>query len=157
MQVISWDWHTPFISNIACSQFKILSLEKGQILGELVSLSLHGWQSCEVKIHPLHWFYFQLISAFWRSELHIVLTLWCSGPVLTYMPQDFRSVLLRQQRERSEKRRQTEVDNLMAQGGTIHDKYGLLWKQQMERCALYSWFTLATVWSHPCKIVRAGG
>jgi hypothetical protein len=54
-------------------------------------------------------------------------------PVLTYMPQDFRSVLFKQQRERSEKRRQAEVDALVAAGGSIHDKYLLLWRQQMDR------------------------
>ncbi|CAK9195303.1 unnamed protein product [Sphagnum troendelagicum] len=53
--------------------------------------------------------------------------------VLTYMPQDFRSVLFKQQRERSEKRRQAEVDALLAAGGSIHDKYLLLWRQQMDR------------------------
>ncbi|CAM6124898.1 unnamed protein product [Calypogeia fissa] len=53
--------------------------------------------------------------------------------VLTYMPQDFRAALIKQQRERSEKRRQAEVDALMSNGGTIRDKYALLWKQQMER------------------------
>jgi hypothetical protein len=54
-------------------------------------------------------------------------------PVLTYMPQDFRSLLFKQQRERSEKRRQAEVDALVAAGGSIHDKYLLLWRQQMDR------------------------
>lgn len=49
------------------------------------------------------------------------------------MPQDFRSALLKQQRERSEKRRQGEVDALVAAGGSIQDKYALLWQQQMER------------------------
>jgi hypothetical protein len=57
-------------------------------------------------------------------------------PVLTYMPQDFRSVLFKQQRERSERRRQAEVDALVAAGGSIHDKYLLLWRQQMDRCFL---------------------
>jgi hypothetical protein len=52
------------------------------------------------------------------------------------MPQDFRSVLFKQQRERSEKRRQAEVDALVAAGGSIHDKYLLLWRQQMDRCFL---------------------
>ncbi|CAK9205892.1 unnamed protein product [Sphagnum jensenii] len=53
--------------------------------------------------------------------------------VLTYMPQDFRCILFKQQRERSEKRRQAEVDALVAAGGSIHDKYALLWRQQMDR------------------------
>ncbi|MCO5569646.1 hypothetical protein L7F22_023362 [Adiantum nelumboides] len=53
--------------------------------------------------------------------------------VLTYMPQDFRGTLIRQQRERSEKRRQQEVDMLISNGGTIHEKFVLLWQQQMDR------------------------
>eukprot|EP01018_Ginkgo_biloba_P004680 Gb_07074 [translate_table: standard] len=53
--------------------------------------------------------------------------------VLTYMPQDFRGTLLKQQRERSERKRQAEVDAVISSGGSIHDRYALLWKQQMER------------------------
>jgi len=49
------------------------------------------------------------------------------------MPQDFRLAYLKQLRERSEKKKQAEVENLMASGGSIHDKYVLLWNQQMER------------------------
>jgi hypothetical protein len=52
---------------------------------------------------------------------------------MTYMPQDFRGTLIRQQRERSEKNKQAEVDALVSAGGSIHDRYALLWKQQMER------------------------
>nr|XP_043621022.1 uncharacterized protein LOC122592776 isoform X2 [Erigeron canadensis] len=53
--------------------------------------------------------------------------------VMTYMPQDFRGTLIRQQRERSERNKQAEVDALINSGGTIRDRYALLWKQQMER------------------------
>ncbi|THU57975.1 hypothetical protein C4D60_Mb03t09250 [Musa balbisiana] len=53
--------------------------------------------------------------------------------VMTYMPQDFRGSLIRQQRERSERNRQAEVDALVNSGGSIHDRYALLWQQQMER------------------------
>ncbi|XP_068641036.1 uncharacterized protein [Aristolochia californica] len=53
--------------------------------------------------------------------------------VMSYMPQDFRGSLIRQQRERSERSRQTEVDALMSSGGSIRERYGLLWRQQMER------------------------
>ncbi|CAN6804867.1 unnamed protein product [Brassica oleracea] len=53
--------------------------------------------------------------------------------VMTYMPQDFRGTLIRQQKERSERNRQAEVDALVSSGGTIRDTYALLWKQQMER------------------------
>ncbi|KAI3810684.1 hypothetical protein L1987_20306 [Smallanthus sonchifolius] len=53
--------------------------------------------------------------------------------VMTYMPQDFRGTLIRQQRERSERNKQAEVDALVNLGGTIRDRYALLWKQQMER------------------------
>ncbi|XP_008782731.2 uncharacterized protein LOC103702180 [Phoenix dactylifera] len=53
--------------------------------------------------------------------------------VMTYMPQDFRGSLIRQQRERSERNRQAEIDALVNSGGSIRDRYALLWKQQMER------------------------
>jgi len=49
------------------------------------------------------------------------------------MPQDFRGTLIRQQRERSERNKQAEVDAVVSAGGSIHDRYALLWKQQMER------------------------
>jgi hypothetical protein len=52
---------------------------------------------------------------------------------MTYMPQDFRGTLIRQQRERSERNKQAEVDALVSAGGSVHDRYALLWKQQMER------------------------
>ncbi|KAJ0235007.1 hypothetical protein HA466_0266450 [Hirschfeldia incana] len=53
--------------------------------------------------------------------------------VMTYMPQDFRGTLIRQQKERSERNKQAEVDALVSSGGTIRDRYALLWQQQMER------------------------
>ncbi|CAN1199179.1 Protein DOUBLE-STRAND BREAK FORMATION [Linum perenne] len=53
--------------------------------------------------------------------------------VMTYMPQDFRGTIIRLQRERSEKNKQAEVDALVSSGGSIHDKYTLLWQQQMDR------------------------
>ncbi|XP_022156250.1 uncharacterized protein LOC111023184 [Momordica charantia] len=53
--------------------------------------------------------------------------------VMTYMPQDFRGTIIRQQRERSERNKQAEVDALINSGGSIRDRYVLLWKQQMER------------------------
>ncbi|CAI5519960.1 unnamed protein product [Closterium sp. Naga37s-1] len=53
--------------------------------------------------------------------------------VFTYMPQDFRGTLLKQQKERSEARRKQEVANLVSNGGTIKQKYALLWQQQMDR------------------------
>nr|AFK45888.1 unknown [Lotus japonicus] len=53
--------------------------------------------------------------------------------VMTYLPQDFRGTLLRQQRERSERNKQAEVEALINSGGSIQDRYALLWKQQMDR------------------------
>lgn len=53
--------------------------------------------------------------------------------VMTYMPQDFRGALIRQQRERSERNKQAEVDALVNSGGSIRDRYSLMWKQQMDR------------------------
>ncbi|KAG8085120.1 hypothetical protein GUJ93_ZPchr0010g7892 [Zizania palustris] len=65
---------------------------------------------------------------FWPSGVAAV-RIW----FMTYMPQDFRGTLIRQQRERSERNKQAEVDALVSAGGGIRDRYGLLWKQQMER------------------------
>ncbi|KAJ4788295.1 Retinal-binding protein [Rhynchospora pubera] len=53
--------------------------------------------------------------------------------VMTYLPQDFRGSLIRQQRERSERNKQAQVEALINSGGSIRDKYTLLWNQQMER------------------------
>lgn len=53
--------------------------------------------------------------------------------VMTYMPQDFRGTLIKQQRERSERNKQAEVEALVNSGGSIRDRYALLWKQQMNR------------------------
>lgn len=60
---------------------------------------------------------------------------------MTYMPQDFRGTLIRQQRERSERNKQAEVDALINSGRSIRDRYALLWKQQMERCFLFDLFS----------------
>eukprot|EP00271_Cylindrocystis_brebissonii_P008809 TRINITY_DN23305_c0_g1_i1.p1 TRINITY_DN23305_c0_g1~~TRINITY_DN23305_c0_g1_i1.p1 ORF type:complete len:452 (-),score=97.88 TRINITY_DN23305_c0_g1_i1:813-2168(-) len=53
--------------------------------------------------------------------------------VLTYMPQDFRGTLIKQQRSRSELKRKAEIDLLLNNGGSIAQKYQLLWQQQMDR------------------------
>lgn len=59
---------------------------------------------------------------------------------MTYMPQDFRGTLIRQQRERSERNRQAVVDALISSGRSIRDRYALLWQQQMERYnVLFPW------------------
>ncbi|KAL2500365.1 GOLD domain protein [Forsythia ovata] len=64
--------------------------------------------------------------------------------IMTYMPQDFRGTLIRQQRERSEKNKQAEIDALINSGGSIRDRYALLWKQQMERRRLLAQLGSAT-------------
>ncbi|KAK1312244.1 hypothetical protein QJS10_CPA07g01390 [Acorus calamus] len=53
--------------------------------------------------------------------------------IMTYLPQDFRGTAIRLQRERSERNKQAMVDALVNSGGSIRDKYALLWGQQMER------------------------
>ncbi|GBG58880.1 hypothetical protein CBR_g279 [Chara braunii] len=53
--------------------------------------------------------------------------------VFTYLPKDFRGTLIRQQRERSERRREAEVEALIASGASIRERYQLLWNQQMDR------------------------
>ena len=52
---------------------------------------------------------------------------------MTYMPQDFRGALIKQQREWSERRRQAELELLLNNGASIQEKYALLWRQQMDR------------------------
>ncbi|CAI5463648.1 unnamed protein product, partial [Closterium sp. Yama58-4] len=79
----------------------------------------------------------------WKEELQTTLGLIekfqevtserITSMVFTYMPQDFRGTLLKQQKERSEARRKQEVANLVSNGGTIKQKYALLWQQQMDR------------------------
>lgn len=64
---------------------------------------------------------------------------------MTYLPQDFRGTLLRQQRERSERNRQAEVDALVNAGGSIRDRYALLWRQQMDRLGSSLLFTLLCI------------
>lgn len=58
--------------------------------------------------------------------------------VMSYMPQDFRGTLIRQQRERSERTKQAEIDALIQSGCSIRNRYALLWKQQMERWISYT-------------------
>ncbi|KAK1391128.1 GOLD domain-containing protein [Heracleum sosnowskyi] len=53
--------------------------------------------------------------------------------VMTYMPQDFRGTLISQQKERSERNKQAAFDALVQSGASIHERYALLWNQQMER------------------------
>ncbi|KAI3742808.1 hypothetical protein L1987_60504 [Smallanthus sonchifolius] len=47
--------------------------------------------------------------------------------------QDFRGALIRKQRQRSEKNKKAQVDALINSGGSIRDRYALLWQHQMER------------------------
>lgn len=49
------------------------------------------------------------------------------------MPQDFRLSMIRYTKERKETAFKAEVDHLMSEGGSIEDKYKLLWAQQMQR------------------------
>lgn len=53
--------------------------------------------------------------------------------VMKFMPQDLRGFIIRIQRDRSERKRQDEVNALVSAGGSIHERYALLWKQQMDR------------------------
>lgn len=53
--------------------------------------------------------------------------------VLTYLPKDFRGTIIKNHREQSEKKRQLEIEVLLSSGGTIGQKYALLWQQQMDR------------------------
>ena len=67
--------------------------------------------------------------------------------VMTYMPQDFRGTLIKQQRERSERNKQAEVDALVNSGGSIRDRYALMWKQQMDRLVSLVFFVPVVAWT----------
>lgn len=67
--------------------------------------------------------------------------------VMTYMPQDFRGALIRQQRERSERNKQAEVDALVNSGASIRDRYSLMWKQQMDRLVSLVFFVPVVAWT----------
>mmetsp|Transcript_2747 Transcript_2747/g.4821 ORF Transcript_2747/g.4821 Transcript_2747/m.4821 type:complete len:458 (-) Transcript_2747:117-1490(-) len=53
--------------------------------------------------------------------------------VAEFLPNDFRVSLLQGARERKEKRYADQVDQLIQQGGSLKEKYDLLWQQQWER------------------------
>ena len=53
--------------------------------------------------------------------------------VRAWMPQDFRGQLIETQRAAGESKRQAEVAELVAGGGSIRAKYDLYWEQQMAR------------------------
>lgn len=53
--------------------------------------------------------------------------------VSEYLPQDFRGYLIQQQKDRTELQREQEVAVLVEAGGSIQEKYELLWKHQMDR------------------------
>lgn len=50
-----------------------------------------------------------------------------------FLPNDFRGQLLLSQKQRGEDRRAAEVEALEKAGGSIADKYALLWRQQQDR------------------------
>ncbi|MBA0555253.1 hypothetical protein Golob_025444 [Gossypium lobatum] len=81
--------------------------------------------------HDVSWMLLQLLDG--RVILYDQLMQYLWVAVMTYMPQDFRGTLIRQQKERSERNKQAEVDALTSSGGSIRDRYSLLWKQQMDR------------------------
>lgn len=56
-----------------------------------------------------------------------------SGVVNEFLPKDMRSRLFAAARQRSEARNKAAVDELMNRGGTIEEKYKLLWEQQWSR------------------------
>lgn len=66
---------------------------------------------------------------------------------MTYMPQDFRGTLIKQQRERSERNKQAEVDALVNSGASIRDRYSLMWKQQMDRLVSLVFFVPVVAWT----------
>jgi len=68
------------------------------------------------------------ISKFQKSTLENVTNI-----VESFMPKDFRMTMLQYARSRKEIAYAAEVDALVKRGGTIKEKYDLLWNQQMQR------------------------
>eukprot|EP00270_Netrium_digitus_P009249 TRINITY_DN2808_c0_g1_i1.p1 TRINITY_DN2808_c0_g1~~TRINITY_DN2808_c0_g1_i1.p1 ORF type:complete len:444 (+),score=125.48 TRINITY_DN2808_c0_g1_i1:218-1549(+) len=98
------------------------TLAAGEVEGaKIVTASIETWKTELQKM-------LEIILTYQQATGEKVFTM-----VATYLPQDFRGTLIKQQRERSEKRRQLEVENLINSGGTIKQKYALLWQQQMDR------------------------
>lgn len=56
-----------------------------------------------------------------------------SAMVSDFLPADFRARLFHAARARSEERNKAAVSELVARGGTIREKYDLLWEQQWAR------------------------
>jgi hypothetical protein len=53
--------------------------------------------------------------------------------VQDFLPQDFRGSMVQYQNKRSEASRKAEMEKLLQGGGTVADKYQLLWGHQMKR------------------------
>lgn len=56
-----------------------------------------------------------------------------SGAITKFLPQDFRGGMFAALRQRSERSNAAAVEELMAGGGGLRDKYALLWEQQWKR------------------------
>lgn len=50
-----------------------------------------------------------------------------------FLPQDFRTYIFNMARQHTEKSNALAIDQLMASGGSVRDKYKLLWEQQHKR------------------------
>lgn len=67
-------------------------------------------------------------EAFQKSQREHVQTV-----IDEFLPQDFRGSLFTAAKQRSEKLNAQAVEDLIANGGSIRDKYNLLWEQQWRR------------------------
>lgn len=56
-----------------------------------------------------------------------------SAVIAKYLPQDFRGNMFHAIRQRSERNNQSAIDDVVARGGSLRDKYDLLWDQQWKR------------------------
>lgn len=56
-----------------------------------------------------------------------------SSVISEFLPKDFRGSFFSVYRHRSEKANQQAIDDLSARGGTVREKYALLWDQQWKR------------------------
>lgn len=79
-------------------------------------------------LHPVLTSIADMFDAFQQGQSTRV-----SQLVADYLPKDFRAHLFNAARHQSEQSNANAVKQLLANGGSIEDKYALLWKQQFKR------------------------
>jgi len=71
---------------------------------------------------------FELLKKFQKATMDKVQVL-----LTTFLPNDFRMRIIKSQQQRSEAKREAEVQALIERGCSIKEKYDLYWQQQLQR------------------------